>query len=90
VGFNFKWRCDAAWANDELKAGFLACFHQVGGPSGSAAPMLEAVNELTASFSACFYPVRWLSVHGAPVLDPNSVEVNCNQQLDLRNFVALA
>jgi len=50
----------------------------------------EAVDELTVSFLACFYPVRRLSVRGAPALDPNGVEVNCNQQLDLQNFVALA
>jgi len=48
------------------------------------------IDELTAIFLDCFYPVRQLSVRGAPALDPNGVEVNCNQQLTLWNFVTLA
>ena len=56
----------------------------------SIADAAREPDELMAGFWACFYPVRRPSVREAPTLDPNSVEVNRNQQLDLRNFVALA
>jgi len=75
AGFNFVCRCDAARANDELTAGFLACLYQVVGPSGSAAPVLDPNTPMLIAISTSTFGMLVLLLDNNTSLHSRRVQV---------------